>query len=69
MMAVMTGSSIRRPAIQALVNVTVDPHIIALKANEDRSAFRSGTSDPIAPNVIPIDEKLEKPHSAYVAIA
>lgn len=62
-------SSISRPAIHALVNVTVDPQIIALKANDDKSAFRSGTRDPIAPNVMPMEEKLEKPHNAYVAIA
>ena len=68
LIAVTIGSSIRRPAMQALVNVTVEPQIIALKAKDDKSDFRSGTREPIAPSVIPIDEKLEKPHSAYVAI-
>lgn len=61
-------SSIRRPAIHALVKVTVEPQIMALKAKDERSDFLSGTREPIAPNVMPMDEKLAKPHKAYVAI-
>lgn len=56
------------PAIQALVSVTVVPAIIDLSAIEARSDLRSGTIEPSAPSVIPIDEKLEKPQSANVAM-
>ena len=39
-----------------------------LRANDARSDFRSGTIEPRAPRVIPMDEKLENPHKANVAM-
>lgn len=50
------------------MKVVVDPAIMALSAMEARSDFRSGTIDPSAANVIPMEAKLLNPQSAYVDI-
>lgn len=54
--------------MQALVSVTVLPAIIDLRAKDAMSDFRSGTIEPRAPRVIPMEEKLEKPQRAKVAM-
>lgn len=59
-------SSTSNPAIEAEMKVVVDPAIMALKAMEARSDFRSGTMVPSAAKVMPIEAKLLNPHNAYV---
>lgn len=60
----VSSVSTRRPAIDAEMNVTVDPAIIDLNAIDAKSDFLCGTRDPNAPNVMPIDAKFENPHKA-----
>lgn len=48
--------------------MVVDPAIIAFSAMDARSDFLSGTIDPNAASVIPMEAKLLNPHRAYVDI-
>lgn len=50
------------------MKVVVDPAIIAFSAMDARSDFLSGTIDPNAASVIPMEAKLLNPHRAYVDI-
>lgn len=56
------------PAIVADIKETNDPAIIALKPSSVKSFRAFGARIPIPPTCIPMEAKLAKPQSIYVAI-
>lgn len=56
------------PAIDAVMNVTQLPAINARKATAVISCRREGSSELIAPIMIPMEDGLANPHKANVAI-
>ena len=56
------------PAMQAVVKQATLPAIMARKISPEMSERRSGAMPPRAPSINPMEERLENPHSAYVAI-
>lgn len=56
------------PATQAVIRQANVPANNARNANAARSDFLLGANGPNPPSCIPIDEKFEKPHKAYVAM-
>ena len=56
------------PAIHAVRKQATLPHTMARITICERSDRRAGARPPSPPSVMPIDPKLAKPHSAYVAM-
>ena len=56
------------PAVQAFINDTTVPVIIALNATPAMSDCLLGAIDPNAPITMPIELRFAKPHNAYVDI-
>ena len=56
------------PAMHAVKKHATFPQIIERRDIAAKSDFFEGASAPTAPRVIPMEPKLAKPHSAYVAI-
>ena len=60
---------VRTPAMVAVIIVASVPPRTALRPSRARSGRRSGASPPMPPIWMAMEEKLAKPHSAYVEIS